>query len=128
MSGGLLDTSVLIASHLDAASLPPHAAISVVTLGELQAGVLLARTARVGQLRRHRLEAVRRAFAALHVDEAVAERYGEVLATARKERRTMKATDLLIIATAAATSRTLVTGDVSQASFAEACRVAVSLV
>jgi toxin FitB len=128
VSGGLLDTSVLIASDLGADSLPPRAAISVVTLGELHAGVLLARTPRMGQLRRHRLEAVRGAFAALHVDETVAERYGEVLAVARKERRTVKATDLLIIATAAATSRTLYTGDASQAALAEAYGVVASLV
>lgn len=47
MSGALLDTSVLIAppAPAPATELPPTAAISVVTLGELHAGVRLARGA-----------------------------------------------------------------------------------
>lgn len=105
--------------------LPPVAAISVVTLGELHAGVLLARDVQVGTLRRKRLDAIRTAFAPLPVDEPVAERYGELLALARSRRRATKATDLLIVATAAATGRTLHTLDVSQAELARAARIAV---
>jgi predicted nucleic acid-binding protein len=126
VSGSLLDTSILIAAGMNAEALPPTAAISVVSLGELHAGVRLARTRRTGELRRGRLDAVRRAFAALPVDEAVAERYGAALAVARKERRPAKATDLLIIATAAATSRTLHTMDAAQAQLARACSVLVA--
>lgn len=126
MSGSLLDTSVLIAPDSSAAAaLPASAAISVVTLGELHAGVLLARDEQVRTVRRRRLEAVRAAFAPLVVDEAVAERYGEVLALARSRRRAAKATDLLIIATAAATGRTLYRFDGSQAELARAAGVPV---
>ena len=123
----LLDTSVLIATDSMAAEeLPATAAISVVTLGELHAGVLLARDARIRELRRARVEAVRGAFAPLPVDEAVAERYGELLALARSQGGAVKATDLLIIATAAVTERTLHTLDARQSALARAVGVAVA--
>jgi predicted nucleic acid-binding protein len=114
--GALLDTSVLISSG---AMLPPSAAISVVTVGELRAGVLLARDEREREARRRRLALVRRAFLPLPVDEEVAERYGELLALARRERRVTKASDLLIVATALATGRELVTRDERQGALAE---------
>lgn len=129
MTGDLLDTSILIAT--DPASLlglPASAAISVVSLGELHAGVKLAEGRASETPRWARLAAVRSAFAPLPVDEAVAERYGDVLAVARSERRTAKATDLLIIATAAAHSRTLHTRDERQASLARAAGVPVHIV
>lgn len=127
MSGHLLDTSVLIAHDLDAAAdLPASAAISVMTLGELHVGVLLARNDVVRRLRRTRLEAVRSAFAALVVDDAVADRYGAVLAAARAERRTAKASDLLIIATAGVHGRTLFTLDVAQERLAVSVGIPVA--
>jgi toxin FitB len=122
----LLDTSVLIASdEAGQLHLPDAAAISVVTLGELRAGVLRAREAGTRAARAGRLAAVRSAFAALPVDELVAERYGEALAAARELGRTAKATDLLIIATAAAEGRTLYTLDAAQAGLARELRVPV---
>lgn len=125
MSGAsLLDTSVVISAN-QALDLPASAAISVITLGELHAGVQLARDERVRAARRVRLEAVRAAFAPLPVDEPVAERYGDVLAVARTERRSAKATDLLIIATAAATGRALRTLDDGQARLARSAGVTV---
>jgi toxin FitB len=129
VSGNLLDTSVLIASdERGVLPLPETAAISVVTIGELRAGVLIARSERVATDRRRRLAAVRAAFAPLIVDEAVAERYGDVLALARSQRRTAKATDLLIIATAASTDRELHTRDDAQARLARAAGVPVTLI
>ena len=125
MSDGLLDTSVLIAVDASALNLPAVAAISVVTFGELHAGVLLARDQGTRTLRGRRLHAIRAAFAPLPVDERVAERYGELLALARSQRRTAKATDLLIIATAAAANRTLYTLDSRQAELARAASIAV---
>ncbi|MEX0674507.1 MAG: PIN domain-containing protein [Gaiellaceae bacterium] len=125
MSDGLLDTSVLIAADSSGFELPSVAAISVVTVGELRAGVLLAPEESIRQLRQRRLDAIRGAFAPLPVDEPVAERYGELLALARSQRRTAKATDLLIAATAAATGRTLYTLDRSQAELARAADIAV---
>ncbi len=128
MSGSLLDTSVLLARDEAAAlELPESAAISVVTLGELRAGVLMAVDESAARDRSRRLAAVRGAFAPIPVDEPVAERYGEVLATARAQRRTAKATDLLIIATAAACSRELYTLDVAQARLAEVAGVSTTV-
>jgi len=128
VSGDLLDTSILIAPDLAAlANLPGSAAISVITLGELHAGVLLARDTNLEEARRARLMAVKASFAPLPVDEPIAEHYGKVLALARTERRTVKATDLLIIATAAAHSRTLHTLDGKQASLARAAGISVEI-
>jgi predicted nucleic acid-binding protein len=126
VSDSLLDTSVLIArDEAETLELPDAAAISVITLGELRAGVLIARDEAIARNRRRRLAAVRAAFAPLPVDELVAERYGEVLALARSQRRATKATDLLIIATAAATERELYTLDTAQARLATEAGVAV---
>lgn len=128
VSGALLDTSLLIAHDEEGAlELPESAAISVITLGELRAGVLIAHDDRIADARRRRLAAVRAAFAALVVDEAVAERYGDVLVVARSQRRAAKATDLLIIATAAATERELYTLDSGQSGLALAAGVPATL-
>jgi predicted nucleic acid-binding protein len=101
------------------------AAISVLTLGELQAGVRLARTAETRAQRQARLDTVRAVFDPIAIDETVAYAYGELLAFARSKRRTSKATDLLIIATASAGGRTLLTLDSGQASLARAAGIAV---
>ena len=128
MSGDLLDTSILIAPDpARLANLPGSAAISVITLGELHAGVLLARDKNIEEARRARLIAVKASFAPLPVDEPVAEQYGNILAVARSERRAVKATDLLIIATAAAHSRTLHTLDERQASLARLAGIPVQI-
>jgi len=115
LSRALLDTSLLIG---DPGRHPRGGAISVVTLGELRAGVKLARNPDTRAARQARLAAVRHAFNPLPVDEAVAEHYGDTLATARSAGRMTKATDLLIVATAAAAGRTLLTLDARQAGLA----------
>ncbi len=124
MSGALLDTSVVIgdfeALQVD---LPATMAISVVTIGELRAGVRLAGDPTTRAARQTRLNAVRAAFEPIPVDEAVAEHYGEILATARSAGRATGATDLLIIATAAATGRALHTLDKRQAALADVAGV-----
>lgn len=74
-----------------------------------------------------RLEVVRAAFEPLPVDEHVASKYGELLAWVRERRRSEKATDLLISATAAATDRRLYTLDRRQASLAKGAGLAVEL-
>lgn len=113
----LLDTSAAIAGGFELEA-ETTTAISVVTIGELRAGVLLAGGERRAA-RQARLSAIRDAYEPLPVDEAVAEHYGEVLASARGTRRITTATDLLIIATAAATGRSLLTLDERQARLAE---------
>ncbi len=127
MTHALLDTSVVIGA-VDAVKLESGdtAAISVLTLGELRAGVRLASDPQVRVLRQARLVAIRETFEPLPVDETIADHYGEVLAVARSQRRSSKATDLLIIATASATGRTLLTLDEAQASLARIADVAVN--
>lgn len=122
MTSILLDTSVVIAGE-EAAAIHDEqtAAISVITLGELRAGVLRATGASVRTEREARLAAIRAAFEPLVVDETVAERYGQVLAIARTQERITTATDLLIVATASATGRILATLDKRQARLAQAC-------
>lgn len=97
------------------------------TLGELAGGVLLAPTDAERLARARRLERIRATFEALPIDEPVADAYGAVFARARRERRIVTAIDLLIIATAAATHRTLETADRAQARLAESHGVPVVL-
>jgi toxin FitB len=127
LSAALLDTSVVIGGMQGLEMGPLQtAAISVITLGELRAGVRLAADPPTRAARQSRLNAVRQTFEPIPVDEDVAEHYGEVLAAARAVGRTTKATDLLIIATAAASGRVLLTLDARQAGLAEAVGIAVS--
>jgi toxin FitB len=115
----LLDTSVVIAAgDGEDVVLPDEAAISVITLGELRAGVLRARDASARAARVERLNGVRSMFVALPVDENVADHYGRALARARDEGRGEDAADLLIVATAAATDNALHTRDERQAKLA----------
>jgi hypothetical protein len=100
VSRGLLDTGVLIAEGL--APLPGDLAISVVSLCELQFGVLVARDETARALRLARLSAVQRRFDPLPVDEAVADSYGQLAAHVVRHGRQprSRAMDLLIAATA----------------------------
>lgn len=127
MIQALLDTSVVIASA-DAIALEPEdsAAVSVLTIGELHAGVRLAGDPNVRARRQARLAAVKDIFEPVPIDETIATHYGELLAIARSQRRSTKATDLLIIATAAASGRTLLTRDDAQASLAMLAGVPVN--
>ena len=118
MNGALLDTSVVIAAADGDVAFPDEAAISVITLGELHAGVLRAGHAAEREQRSTRLRLVRSAFASIPVDDEVAEHYGRALALARDEGRGQDAADLLIVATAAATDNVLHTRDVAQAKLA----------
>ena len=126
MTRTLLDTSVVIA-NAEALRLEPGqtAAISVITIGELRAGVALATDAASRAVRQARLAAIRATFDPVLVDEVVAEHYGQILATARRQKRSSTATDLLIIATAAATGRVLHTLDKAKAQLAHAVGIPV---
>lgn len=103
----LVDTSVLIdpaALELGETAL---LVTSVICLGELQAGVLLARTARVRAARLERLTAVTAILAALGVDGRVASSYAKLRAASGRA----PANDLWIAATAQAHGLTLLTRD-----------------
>lgn len=109
----ILDTSVVIAS--DVAPIPGVLAISVITLAELQFGVLVARTGAVRAERLRRLSILQKHFDALPVDEAVAVSYGQLAAAVvdagRQPRR--RAMGLLIAATAHAHGARLYTRNIN---------------
>lgn len=108
----LIDTSVLVGVVGVDDDLVGAWAVSVVSIGELQAGVLLAEnpTSRAARLRR--LTAIVAEAPALPVDASVAVRYGELRAATGR----VPSNDLWIAATALANDLTLVTHDERQAA------------
>ena len=101
----LADTSVLIAPPDDAGSEP--IAISVISVGELHAGVELARDDTTRSARLRRLTAVVSSVPVLAVDASVAARYGQL----RRASGRAPSNDLWIAATALAHEITLLTRD-----------------
>jgi toxin FitB len=108
----LIDTSVLIRGTPSGGGLTEEWAISAVSVGELEAGVLMAREARVRAARLRRLTAIVAEAPVLTVDQAVAARYGELRAATERQ----PTNDLWIAATALAHDLTLITGDERQAA------------
>lgn len=114
MSRGLADTSVFIAREsgrpLDADALPDEVAVSVVTVGELRAGVLAT-----GDLatrdRRLRTLAEVLTLDPLPVDGGVAEAWARLRVELRHAGRRMPVNDSWIAATAMAAGVPLVTQD-----------------
>lgn len=103
---GLLDTSVFIAGEpgraLDEERLPEEAAVSVVTVAELELGVHLAATEDVRRRRLATLGAVQAAYLPLPVDAAVASAFAALVAAARRAGRRPRVQDAWIAATARA--------------------------
>ena len=101
---GILDTSVFIAGErerqLDVDRLPDEAAVSVVTIAELQLGVHMAGEEQVRAKRLETLRAVQATYVALPVDDAVAAAFAELVATARRAGHRPKVQDTWIAATA----------------------------
>jgi predicted nucleic acid-binding protein len=107
----LIDTSVL-ATAGEVGELDDSWAVSVITVGELEAGILIARDATVRARRLALLAALLAEAPALPVDRHVASRYGELRASAGRQ----SSNDLWIAATALAHDFTLVTADERQAA------------
>jgi predicted nucleic acid-binding protein len=110
----LLDTSVLIAKEsgrrVDADSLPEQAALSVVTVGELHAGVLAAADTATRARRLSTLEAAS-AIEALPITVEVARRWAELRVLLAEQGRRAKVNDLWIAAVAMANGMDVVTQD-----------------
>ena len=96
---GVLDTSVLICP---VAPLPGRLTISIVSVAELQYGVLVARDENVRAQRLSRLTGLLRRFDPLPIDEAVADSYAVLASAVTRAGRSPRprAFDLLIAATA----------------------------
>ncbi|MEO5885616.1 MAG: type II toxin-antitoxin system VapC family toxin [Candidatus Limnocylindrales bacterium] len=119
MSGGLLDTSVFIASesgrHLDIKAIPGRLRVSVITIGELRLGVL---SAAQPEARARRLATLDRATALepAPVTEAVAESWALLRVALRAEGRSMPVNDSWIAATAMSLGLPVVTQDADYVS------------
>lgn len=114
VKAGLLDTSVFIARE-DArplGALPDRVAISVVTLGELQLGVLNAANDEA-RARRADTLSLARAADPIPISEAVMVTWARLVADCRAAgiHRTVKLTDALIAATAVERGLPVVTED-----------------
>lgn len=111
---GLLDTSVLIADEsgrtLDSNALPDEVLISVVTIAELQAGVLAAADTDTRSLRLATLDAVS-GLNPLPVDSAAARHWANLRVRLAEEGRRAKVNDLWIAAIAASNALPIVTQD-----------------
>lgn len=114
MTRGLADTSVFIAHEsgrpLDVGALPDEIAVSVITIGELRAGVLSAADADTRDRRLSTLTEVSK-LDALPVNEAVAQQWARLRVLLRDNGRRMPVNDSWIAATALAHGVALVTQD-----------------
>lgn len=121
---GLLDTSVFIAreSGRVIAKLPERVALSVITIGELQLGVLNA-TDPVTRSRRADTLALARAADPIPVSEAVMVSWARLIVDCRAAgvHRAVKLTDALIAATAIEHQLPIVTQDADFDQIARAC-------
>ncbi|MBA3807511.1 MAG: PIN domain-containing protein [Solirubrobacterales bacterium] len=109
--GSLIDTSVLVGAHAPE-DFAEEWAVSVVSVGELEAGILIAHDNTTRARRLALLAAVLAEAPALPVDRHIAARYGELRASAGRR----PSNDLWIAATALAHDLTLVTADERQAA------------
>jgi len=111
---GLLDTSVFIARETGRplGDLPEHVAVSVVTVGELQLGVLSADDATT-RARRADTLALARTADPIPISEAVMVSWARLVVDCRTVgvQRTVKLTDALIAATAVEHGLPVVTQD-----------------
>lgn len=111
---GLLDTSVFIARETDRplGELPGHVAVSVVTIGELQLGVLSASDA-ANRTRRADTLALARAADPIPISEAIMVSWARLVADCRAAgiHSMVKLTDALIAATAVEHGLAVVTQD-----------------
>ncbi|MEE6282950.1 PIN domain-containing protein [Georgenia sp. MJ170] len=114
MTSGLLDTSVFIAREVDRplGALPDRVAVSVVTIGELELGVLAA-TDDDARARRADTLALAREADPIPVTEAVMTAWAQLVVDCRAAgiHRTVRLTDALIAATAITHGLPVVTQD-----------------
>jgi predicted nucleic acid-binding protein len=111
---GLLDTSVFIARETDRemGDLPARVAVSVITIGELELGVLAAESSAI-RARRADTLALARTADPIPVSEAVMAAWSRLVADCRAAgiHRTVKLMDALIAATAVEHGLPVVTQD-----------------
>jgi predicted nucleic acid-binding protein len=123
LSFGLLDTSIFIAreSGRELGELPEQVAVSVVTIGELQLGVLNAKDATT-RARRADTLAFARAADPIPISEAVMVSWASLIADCKAAgiHRVVKLTDALIAATAIEHGLPVIAQDSDYAKIAKA--------
>jgi len=114
VSRGLADTSVFIAREsgrpLDSNALPDELAVSIITIGELRAGVLAASSVEVRDRRLDTLTAALQ-LEPVPVDESVAAHWARLRVLLRDSGQRMPVNDSWIAATALALGVPVVTQD-----------------
>jgi predicted nucleic acid-binding protein len=126
VSRAILDTSVLIAREQTGSlkrPLPDEVAISVVTIAELEVGVLVARNADTRARRLRTLTSVRSLAAALPIDERTAAAYAQLAAGVLSGGRKPRVHDTWIAATALVNDTEVWTQDTDFSDFAEGVAV-----
>jgi predicted nucleic acid-binding protein len=126
VSRAVLDTSVLIAREQTrplARPLPDDAAVSVVSIAELELGVLMARDAETRGQRLRTLSEVRLVAGALPIDERTASAYAQLTANVLAEGRKSRVHDTWIAATALVNDAEVWTQDADFSDFAQAVAV-----
>lgn len=123
MTSGLLDTSVFVAREAERplGQLPERVATSVITIGELELGVLAATDDEV-RARRADTLALARESDPIPITEAVMTEWANLVVACRRSgiQRTVRLTDALIAATAVARGIPVVTQDDDFDQIAEA--------
>jgi predicted nucleic acid-binding protein len=126
VSRAVLDTSVLIAREQARAlerPLPDDVAISVVSIAELELGVLMARDSGTRGQRLRTLTKVRSLAGALPIDERTASAYAQLAANVLEQGRKPRVHDTWIAATALVNDAEVWTQDADFSDFAEAVPV-----
>ncbi|SON62153.1 Ribonuclease VapC5 [Mycobacterium simulans] len=127
-AAGVLDTSVFIATQsgkqLDAALIPDEVATTVVTLAELHAGVLAARTSDIRAQRLATLESVAD-METLPVDDEAARMWARLRIHLAETGRRVRINDLWIAAIAASRELPVVTQDEDFAALDGAVNVTI---
>jgi predicted nucleic acid-binding protein len=126
VSRAVLDTSVLVAREQGRSlvrSLPDDVAVSVISIAELELGVLMARDAGTRGQRLRTVTEVRSLAAALPIDERTASAYAQLAANVLGEGRKPRVHDTWIAATALANDAEVWTQDADFSDFADAVPV-----
>ena len=116
-----MDTSAIVAppGNADLAGLHDGYGISVITLAELEVGVLIAGNDRARSQRLQVLTGAKAEFEPMAVDEQVAHHYAALVAAARRAGRQPGVVDTIIAATALAHGVPIVTRDRDFLGFAD---------
>jgi len=126
VSRAILDTSVLIAREQErplGRPLPQDVAVSVISIAELEIGVMVARDAKTRGQRLRTLTEVRALTGTLPIDERTASAYAQLAARVLAEGRKPRIHDTWIAATALVYDAEVWTQDADFSEFAEAVPV-----